>query len=150
MFRGLHNINLDSKGRLAVPSKYRDAIAKQCSGCLVVTIDPQERCLLIYPVDAWEALEAKLEALSSLQPAARRLQRLLIGYATDIELDSSGRMLLSQPLRDYAGLDKEIVLMGQSNKLELWDKRAWEEKRDIYINEAMNEPLPAELLDISL
>ena len=116
MFRGLHNINLDAKGRLAIPTKYREPLAELCGARLVVTIDTEERCLLIYPANEWEVIEAKIEALPSFNKAARRIQRLLIGHATDLELDGSGRILLPQPLREYAGLDKESVLMGQGKR----------------------------------
>ena len=122
MFRGLHNINLDAKGRLAIPTKYREPLAELCGARLVVTIDTEERCLLIYPANEWEVIEAKLDGLSSFNKATRRIQRLLIGHATDLELDGSGRILLPQPLREYAYLEKEAVLMGQGKKLELWSK----------------------------
>src|SRR5690606_24069584 len=89
MFRGLHTINLDAKGRLAIPTKHRDALAALCGGRLVATIDTEEHCLLIYPVNEWEPIQAQIEALPSFNPAARRIQRLLIGHATDLELDGS-------------------------------------------------------------
>ena len=108
MFRGLQSINLDAKGRLAIPTKYREPLAELCGARLVATIDTEERCLLIYPVNEWEEIQKKIEALPSFNPAARRIQRLLIGHATDLELDGSGRVLLPQPLREYAGLEKEV------------------------------------------
>jgi MraZ protein len=106
---------------------------------------------LIYPVDEWEVIQTKIEALPSFNPSARRIQRLLIGHATDIELDASGRILLSQPLREYAQLEKETVLLGQGKKLELWSKELWNSRRDDYIAE-VNAPevLPDELLNLSL
>ena len=151
MFRGLSTVNLDAKGRLAIPMKYRQLLVDLCAGRLVATIDTEERCLLIYPVDEWEVIQAKIEALPSFNPSARRIQRLLIGHATDIELDANGRILLSQPLREYAQLDKEIILLGQGKKLELWSKDLWNSRRDDYIAE-VNAPevLPDELLNLSL
>ena len=151
MFRGLSAVNLDAKGRLAIPMKYRQLLVDLCAGRLVATIDTEERCLLIYPVDEWEVIQAKIEALPSFNPSARRIQRLLIGHATDIELDANGRILLSQPLREYAQLDKEIILLGQGKKLELWSKDLWNSRRDDYIAE-VNAPevLPDELLNLSL
>ncbi len=134
MFRGLHTINLDAKGRLAIPTKYRETLAELCGARLVATIDTEERCLLIYPVNEWELIQAKIEALPSFNPVARRIQRLLIGHATDLELDSAGRILLPQPLREYASLEKESVLMGQGKKLELWSKSLWEDRRDEYLD----------------
>ncbi|MFT6113548.1 MAG: MraZ protein [Oleispira sp.] len=151
MFRGLSAVNLDTKGRLAIPMKYRQLLVDLCAGRLVATIDTEERCLLIYPVDEWEVIQAKIEALPSFNPSARRIQRLLIGHATDIELDANGRILLSQPLREYAQLDKETILLGQGKKLELWSKDLWNSRRDDYIAE-VNAPevLPDELLNLSL
>ncbi|MGK0404836.1 MAG: MraZ protein [Oleispira sp.] len=151
MFRGLSAVNLDAKGRLAIPMKYRQLLVDLCAGRLVATIDTEERCLLIYPVHEWEVIQAKIEALPSYNPSARRIQRLLIGHATDIELDANGRILLSQPLREYAQLEKEIILLGQGKKLELWSKDLWNSRRDDYIAE-VNAPevLPDELLNLSL
>lgn len=151
MFRGLNTVNLDAKGRLAVPMKYRQMLVDLCAGRLVATIDTEERCLLIYPVDEWELIQAKIEALPSFNPSARRIQRLLIGHATDIELDSNGRILLSQPLREYAQLEKETILLGQGKKLELWSKDLWNSRREDYIAEVnAPEALPDELLNLSL
>lgn len=151
MFRGLHTINLDAKGRLAIPTKYRETLAELCGARLVATIDTEERCLLIYPVNEWEVIQAKIEALPSFNPVARRIQRLLIGHATDLEPDGAGRVLLPQPLREYASLEKEVVLMGQGKKLELWSKAVWEGRRDEYLD-MVSQPdeLPAELQSLSL
>lgn len=151
MFRGLNTVNLDAKGRLAVPMKYRQLLVDLCAGRLVATIDTEERCLLIYPVDEWEIIQTKIEALPSFNPSARRIQRLLIGHATDIELDANGRILLSQPLREYAQLEKETILLGQGKKLELWSKDLWNSRREDYIAEVNSlEALPDELLNLSL
>ncbi|MEL7399336.1 MAG: division/cell wall cluster transcriptional repressor MraZ [Pseudomonadota bacterium] len=151
MFRGLHTINLDAKGRLAIPTKYRDPLAALCGARLVATIDTEERCLLIYPVNEWEEIQAKIEALPSFNPVARRIQRLLIGHATDLELDGSGRVLLPQPLREYAGLEKESVLVGQGKKLELWSKAQWQSRRDDYLDMVSDpDQLPDELQSLSL
>ena len=151
MFRGLSAVNLDAKGRLAIPMKYRQMLVDLCAGRLVATIDTEERCLLIYPEHEWELIQAKIEALPSFNPSDRRIQRLLIGHATDIELDANGRILLSQPLREYAQLEKETVLLGQGKKLELWSKDLWNSRRDDYIAEVnATEELPDELLNLSL
>lgn len=150
MFRGVNNINLDAKGRLAIPTRYRDHLLQHCNGEMVVTIDTEERCLLIYPRPEWEDIQRKVEALPSLNPAARRVQRLLIGHATDIQLDGSGRILLPGPLRDYAELDKKTVLLGQGNKLELWSEPHWTERRDAWLEDHSNLEIPAELQSLSL
>ena len=151
MFRGLNTINLDAKGRLAIPTKYREQLTELCGARLVVTIDTEEHCLLVYPLNEWEQIEAKIQALPTFNPAARRIQRLLIGHATDLELDGSGRILLPQTLRDYARLDKESVLIGQGKKLELWRKEEWEGRRDAYLDMVSDaDQLPEEVLSISL
>ena len=131
--------------------KYRQMLVDLCAGRLVATIDTEERCLLIYPLHEWEVIQAKIEALPSFNPSARRIQRLLIGHATDIDVDANGRILLSQPLREYAQLEKETILLGQGKKLELWSKDLWNSRRDDYIAE-VNAPevLPDELLNLSL
>ncbi|MEC8523442.1 MAG: division/cell wall cluster transcriptional repressor MraZ [Pseudomonadota bacterium] len=151
MFRGLNTINLDAKGRLAITAKYRERLAVLCGGRLVVTIDTEERSLLIYPIDEWEDIEAKITALPSFDPRARRIQRLLVGHATDVEIDGSGRILLPASLREYAGLTKETVMIGQGKKLELWSKEAWEGTRDEYLEQANDESqLSEQIMSISL
>ena len=151
MFRGVNAINLDAKGRMAMPTRYRERLLEQCAGQMVVTIDTEERCLLIYPLPEWNDIQRKIEALPSFNPAARRIQRLLIGHATDIELDSSGRLLLTPPLREYAGLEKKSVLLGQGNKFELWSEECWKVRREAYLGESSAEgELPVELQQLSL
>lgn len=115
MFRGANAISLD-KGRLAMPSRYRDELISRSSGQLIITIDAVDPCLCVYPLDEWELIETKLRALPSLREENRRLQRLLIGNAVDLELDGSGRFLVPPRLREYAKLDKRAMLVGQLNK----------------------------------
>ena len=151
MFRGVNNINLDAKGRVAVPTRYRERLAEHCGGQMVVTIDPQDHCLLIYPIDAWEVIQRKVESLPTFNEQTRRIQRMLIGHATDIDIDGSGRLLLTQPLRDYAQLDKKAVLLGQGKKFELWSEELWVQRRDAYIEDkGAAEGLPDELQALSL
>ena len=151
MFRGVNQINLDTKGRMAMPARYREKIADCCENELVVTIDTEARCLLLYPLPEWEVIEKKLEALPSFNPAARRIQRLLIGHATDIELDASGRLLLPAPLREYAELDKKLVVLGQGRKFEIWSEALWNVQRDDYLAESNQaQGLPDDLQTLSL
>ncbi len=125
MFRGANAISLDAKGRLAMPSRYRDELVSRCAGQLIVTIDAVDPCLTVYPLPEWELIEAKLRELPSLREETRRLQRLLIGNAVDLELDGNGRFLIPPRLREYAKLDKRAMLVGQLNKFQLWDEDAW-------------------------
>ncbi len=151
MLRGVHSLALDAKGRVAVPSRYRATLEAAAANQLVVTIDTESKCLLIYPLPEWEVIQEKISALSSFNKAARRIQRLLIGYATDVEIDASGRLLISGPLREYAELDKKVVLLGQGNKFELWSETLWEQARDEYIAAAgSDESMTEELEQISL
>jgi MraZ protein len=125
LFRGVTELALDSKGRLAIPSKHRDALIRNGSGRVVVTADPS-RCLLLYPLDAWEPIQSRLMALSSFNEKIRGLQRLIVGHADDVEVDAAGRILVPPALRRYASLDKHVVLVGQGQKFELWDQAQWQ------------------------
>jgi MraZ protein len=124
MFRGATSLSLDAKGRLAVPTKHREALQFQCAGNLVLTAHPH-RCLLLYPQPAWEPIQSKLMALSSFDKQSSALQRLLVGFAEDVTLDSSGRMLVSPVLRNFSGLDKDVMFVGQGSHFELWNMEAW-------------------------
>ena len=151
MFRGVNALQLDSKGRLAIPTRYREMLAQHCNGRMVLTID-RDHCLLLYPLPDWEEIERKLVKLPSFNKQARRLQRLLIGHATECELDGSGRILLPPPLREFAGLNKSVVMIGQGNKFEIWSEEAWNEHRANWLSESGEEPgdLPAGLDSLSL
>ncbi len=125
VFRGVTQLALDAKGRLAIPARHRDALAPAGNGHLVLTADPS-RCLLLYPLAAWEPIQARLMALSSFDEKIRGLQRLIVGHADDVEIDAAGRILVPPALRRYANLDKHVVLVGQGRKFELWDEQQWQ------------------------
>ncbi|QUY49073.1 division/cell wall cluster transcriptional repressor MraZ [Serratia plymuthica] len=152
MFRGATMVNLDSKGRLAVPTRYRELLNEQSQGQMVCTIDLHQSCLLLYPLPEWEIIEQKLSRLSSMNPAERRVQRLLLGHASECQMDSAGRLLLATTLRQHAGLTKEVMLVGQFNKFELWDEQTWYQqvKDDIDAEQSTQEPLSERLQDLSL
>jgi len=147
LFRGINPLSLDSKGRLSMPAKYRDRLREECARQLVLTID-RDRCLLIYPLPVWEVVEQKLVQLSSINKQARGLKRLLLGHAEDCQMDGNGRILLPLPLREFAQLDKRVILVGQGNKFELWDEPTWCQLRDQWLNEKDNE-LSADLESLS-
>ncbi|MBF7142798.1 MULTISPECIES: division/cell wall cluster transcriptional repressor MraZ [Pseudomonas] len=151
MFRGANAISLDAKGRLAMPSRYRDELDKRSSGQLIITIDTVDRCLNVYPLDEWEIIETKLKALPSLREEVKRLQRLLIGNAVDLELDASGRFLVPPRLREHARLDKKAMLVGQLNKFQLWDEDTWNAVSAADLD-AIQQPgaMPDELRDLIL
>lgn len=125
LFRGVTQLVLDAKGRLVVPARHRDGLTPNDDGRLVLTADPS-RCLLLYPLAAWEPIQARLMALSSFNDQLRGLQRLLVGHADDVEIDAAGRILVPPALRKYATLDKHVVLVGQGQKFELWDEARWQ------------------------
>lgn len=132
MFRGVTNLNLDAKGRMAIPARYRERLQAESDARVVVTVD-RDGCLLLYPMREWEAIEAQLERLPSFNKQARRLQRLLIGHATECEFDAQGRILVPAPLREFAGIDRRVVLIGQGKKFELWDEDRWYEQRQAWL-----------------
>jgi MraZ protein len=148
MFRGITQLSLDAKGRLAIPARYRGELMSSCTGHLIVTVDPS-KCLLIYPQPAWEPIEQKLNNLSSFDQKTRNLQRLLVGNASDVEIDTTGRILVSPPLRQFACLSKDVVLVGQGAKFELWDEEQW----NLQIENALSfkeDDMPIELEGFSL
>ena len=142
MFRGINSVTLDPKGRMGLPARHRETVMVVSEGRIVITIDMREACLLLYPLSEWEAVQAKLEGLSNINSQARLLQRLLIGHAADLELDAAGRLLLPAMLRDYACLDKKLVLVGQGNKIEIWSADHWQQQLEHWRTEgasAMSE-----------
>ena len=149
-FRGVSNLSLDAKGRIVLPARYRERLLEICQSQLIVTIDTDQPCLLIYPLPEWELIEEKIEALPSFNPTTRRIQRLLIGHATEVEVDANGRMLLSNPLREYARLGKKAVLIGQGKKFELWDEVLWAERMDNWLGDGTGDDMPAALADLTL
>jgi MraZ protein len=150
VFRGVSSINLDDKGRLAIPMRYRGEISDCCDGQLVVTVG-LDRCLLLYPLPEFEEIEKKLVKLPALNKQAKRLQRLLVGHATESAIDSQGRFLIPEPLRKFSGLDRKVSLIGQGNKFEIWDEDVWASERDLWIEEerASEEELGPELMSLS-
>ena len=135
IFRGISSAKLDSKGRMSVPARFRERLVAAGGGKLVVTVDMLEKCLLLYPLPEWETVQQKLDALPNMRPETRWLQRILIGHATDLELDANGRVLLPAPLRDHGRLEKTLVLVGQGNKIEIWAQDTWRTRVDAHTSD---------------
>lgn len=133
MFRGEYSLSLDAKGRLTIPSRYRDRLVEACGGKLIVTISLLERCLVVYPYPRWQRIEDELKDLPALDRQAQTINHLLIGHAVDCDMDGNGRVLLTQALRNFAELDKRIMMVGQVDKFELWDEEHWVLRRDEYL-----------------
>lgn len=146
MFRGANKLTLDSKGRMVMPTRYRERLQERCGGKLVITVD-KDHCLLIYPMPDWEEIERKVMRLPSSNPRSRRLQRLMVGHATEIELDGHGRVLLPPNLREFGALTRDAMLIGQGMHFELWDEVRWNE---YMASEETATDLPAELESLSL
>ena len=133
---------------MAIPTRYRERIATRCDGQMIVTVD-KDHCLLLYPLPDWEELERKLVRLPSMNKIARRIVRIMVGYATEVDMDANGRILVSRELRDFASIDKQAMLIGQGNKFELWDEEIWNQKRDEWLNEEDDGDLPPDLESMS-
>jgi len=122
LFQGSNALTMDAKGRISIPTRHRDALLSRVEGRLTLTRHP-DGCLLVYPRNEWEK---KREQIAAFPMQARSLQRLLLGYAQDVQMDSAGRILIAPELRQAAGLEREVLLMGMASHFELWDNARWE------------------------
>lgn len=133
-----------------MPTRYRERLQERCQGRLIVTVD-RDQCLMLYPLPDWEEIERKLMRLPTLNEKTRRLQRLMVGHASEVELDGHGRLLLPPKLREFAHLERSAILIGQGTRFELWDEQRWDERRDEWLNaEDADDILPPELGSLSL
>jgi MraZ protein len=150
MFRGANKLTLDIKGRMVMPTRYRERLQERCGGKLVITVD-KDQCLLVYQMPDWEEIERKLMKLPTFDPRARRIQRLMVGHATELDLDAQGRVLLPPNLREFASLTRDAVLVGQGLRFELWDEEKWNQRRDEWLaSEESATDLSADLESLSL
>lgn len=152
MFRGASAITLDIKNRITIPTRYRDELLADCQGKMVCTVDIQHACLLLYPLPEWEEIELKLCNLSSTNPQERMFQQILLGNASDCEMDKNGRLLINGPLRQHAKLEKNIMLVGQLKKFEIWNESDWQAQMQKGISQIQSGELELtdRLLDLSL
>ncbi len=141
MFRGANAISIDSKGRLAIPARYRELLERRCAGRLVCTVELSSPCLTLYPLPEWEAIEVALQQLSSMDPTSNAVKQVLLGNARDLELDKAGRFLLPAELRGRAGLDKRIALVGMGNKFNIWDEERWNAHNDRIVQQVQQGQL---------
>ena len=142
MFQGRSALSLDAKGRMSVPTRHRDALVSQCEGRLTLTRHP-DGCLLLYPRPVWEAVRERIATLPITQSAWKRF---FLGSAIDVELDGSGRVLISPELRQAAGLDKDVVLLGMGTHFEVWDEPRLAAKE----NEAIAGGIPEALSTLQI
>jgi MraZ protein len=129
---------MDTKGRLAVPTRYRERLLESCGGKLIATIGLMDRCLAVYPFPDWQRIEDEIKTLPALDTQVRAISHLLIGHATECDLDGHGRMLLPQSLRDYASLGKRVRMVGQVRRFELWNEDAWSARREELLGQVGN------------
>jgi MraZ protein len=146
MFRGAAKVTLDVKGRMVLPTRVRDSLARLGDQRLVATVD-RDQCVLIYPLADWQQLQDHLMSLPNLNSEARWLQRLMVGYATDLDLDGHGRVLIPGELREFTGLQRDAMLFGQGNHLELWDETAWKQASLASMKADQRSTAPAAALD---
>ncbi|MDX5445570.1 MAG: division/cell wall cluster transcriptional repressor MraZ [Zoogloeaceae bacterium] len=146
--RGGSSVNLDTKGRLALPTRYRGQLEEGCGGQLVLTVH-DDGCLLLYPAPTWEEIERQLVRLPNQNKQTRRLQRMLLGHATETELDGNGRILIPPRLREFAKLDKRVELVGLGNKFEIWNEEAWAQSRNDWVEDD-ESVMPDALINLTL
>jgi MraZ protein len=139
MFRGYTALSLDAKGRMAIPSRYRDKLLAGEGNQVIVTLDHRGHCLLLYSLPEWEVIEERLVALPTLDETAYQIKHALLGHATECDLDGQGRILLPAVPRALARLDRQVALVGLGNKFEIWDEAAWTARRDAALR-AANAP----------
>lgn len=154
VYSGVNTLNLDAKGRLAIPAMYRESLAEACASRLVLTINPSKtnRCLWLFPEPAWLDVVRKISRLPAFEPRSQAYKRLLLGHASPQELDSQGRIRIAPELRGFAGLDKRVSIVGQYNKFELWDEASWNGSREGWLDlvELDEGGLPEALGEITL
>lgn len=152
MFRGTSAITLDTKNRITMPTRYREELFADCQGKMVCTVDIQHKCLLLYPLPEWEEIELKLCNLSSTNPQERMFQQILLGNASDCDMDKNGRLLINGPLRQHANLEKNVMLVGQLKKFEIWSESLWQAQMEKGLSQIQSGELELtdRLLDLSL
>ncbi len=148
MFQGAAALSLDAKGRLAIPARHREALAAAANGNLVLTAHPH-RCLLLYPLPAWEPIRNKVLAASGLEQQSALIKRLLIGFARDESLDSAGRLLVAPELRQFAQFEKQVWLVGQGSHFEIWSDAGWQKQQEAIFSLG-DQLLPPGLEDLAL
>ncbi len=148
MFQGATALNLDVKGRLAIPARHREALVAASEGRLVLTAH-LHHCLLLYPATAWEPIRDQLLAVSSFNKQSAAIQRVMVGNARDEVLDSAGRLLIAAELRRFAQLEKQVWLVGLGSHFEIWSDAGWQQQLDVTMDTA-DQPLPPGLEDLAL
>ncbi|OGW42204.1 MAG: division/cell wall cluster transcriptional repressor MraZ [Nitrospirae bacterium RBG_16_43_11] len=133
MFRGRHLHTIDAKGRLSIPAKFRDIVLRSYGGQFILIKDLVDRCIAAYTPDGWDELTAKIQKASSLAEEVKAFRRLMFSEAEDCIIDKQGRILIPPRLREYASLEKDVLVAGvENNKIEFWNPQIWEEAMSAY------------------
>ena len=144
MFTGASNLSIDAKGRIAVPTRYRDELGTD----LVITADPSG-CLLLFTQETWGPFAERVSALPNMNSRHKVLQRVWLGYKLDCEVDNAGRIGLTPEMRAYAKFDGKVQMIGQDDRFELWSERGWQDEIDL-AKRYLREEQPADLARLSV
>lgn len=128
MFRGSFEHSVDAKGRVSVPARFREILSERYEGKLVLTMD-YDKCVMAFPLEEWERVEEKIKAAPQTQREVRDYMRFVFSNAAECELDRQGRILIPPQLREGARISKSVLVVGMLNKMEIWDKAAWEARK---------------------
>ena len=150
MYRGIHLLSIDAKGRLKIPSRHLEQVQKSSSGKMVLSVHPDDSCLVLYSLKDWERLELKIGELPSLNIHTKKLSRKLIGYACECDLDKIGRILIPNSHIKYANLINKAILSGQGKSFEIWDERTWKEQIEKLDRLSKEKEIPQEVSKLSL
>ena len=150
MYRGIHVLSIDSKGRLKVPARHLEQVNKNSSGKMVLSVHPDDSCLVLYSLKDWEKLELKIGSLPSLNIHTKKLARKLIGHACECDLDKFGRILIPSSHKNYANLNNKVILSGQGKSFEIWDERAWKDQIEKIERLSNQTEVPQEISKLSL
>lgn len=148
MFEGSVALNLDAKGRLAIPARHRETLLAASADGLVLTAHPH-RCLLLYPEPAWRPIRDQILKVSSLDPRAAAIKRVLVGNARQESPDAAGRLLIAPELRDYAGMEKTVYMVGMGTHFEIWSEAGWKQQNAL-ASDVFSGELPAGFGDLVL
>ena len=146
MFRGRFEHGIDDKGRVSIPSRFREILAASYDERLIVT--NFDGCLWGYPVTEWQKIEDRVSSLPQFKPEVKALQRVFISAATECSIDKQGRILLPQTLRDYAAIEKDLVFVGMTKRIEIWSVERW--KKTFDESQVSLEGLSEKLADLGL
>ena len=150
MYRGIHLLSIDSKGRLKIPARHLEQVNKNSSGKMVLSVHPDDSCLVLYSLKDWEKLELKIGSLPSLNIHTKKLARKLIGHACECDLDKLGRILIPSSHIKYANLVNKAILSGQGKSFEIWDDRTWKDQIEKLDRLSSEEEIPQQVLSHSL